>query len=133
MGGFDGFGCEVPVCLSTARMRLICVMSRSARRTFPSTDGRDRVAHIGLLVVHCAHRGRGIVSRLHAGVVAQAVGWGDVEVLRIGIVETNAAVAEPFGQVLCYRPTSGVAPHVSGKMRSSTAIWERALTPQGSG
>lgn len=88
---------------------------------------RSHVAHIGLLVVHAAHRGRGIGSQLHDGVVERAVHWGDVDVLRLGIVATNAAVAEPFWQALGYRPTGEVTPYVSGDVRSLTAIWERAL------
>ena len=90
---------------------------------------RSGVAHIGLLVVHGAHQGRGIGSRVHEGVIAQAVEWGDVVTLRIGIVETNAAVAEPFWRALGYQPTGEVVPYASGDVKSSTAIWERPLSP----
>ena len=88
---------------------------------------RSRVAHIGLLVVHGAHRGRGIGSQLHDGVVEQAVQWGDVDVLRIGIVATNAAMAEPFWQALGYQPTGETTPYSYGDVNSTTAIWARAL------
>lgn len=88
---------------------------------------QPRVAHIGLLVVHGAHRGRGLGSQLHDGVVERAVQRGDVDILRLGIVATNAPVAEPFWQALGYRPTGEVTPYASGDVSSSTAIWERPL------
>lgn len=71
---------------------------------------RFRVAHVGLLVVHGAHRGRGVGSQPHDRVVERTVQWADVYVLRLGIVATNAAVAEPFWQALGYRPMGEVAP-----------------------
>ena len=88
---------------------------------------RSRVAHIGLLVVHGAHRGRGIGRQLHDGVVERAVHWGDVDILRLGIVATNAAIAEPFWQALGYQPTGETTPYSYGDVNSTTAIWERAL------
>ena len=47
--------------------------------------------------------------------------------LRLGIVATNAEVAEPFWTALGYRPTGETAPYSAGDVVSSTAIWERDL------
>ncbi len=88
---------------------------------------RPRVAHIGLLVVHASHRGQGLGRSLHDSIVERAVARGDVDILRLGVVATNAEVAEPFWQSLGYRPTGEVAPYASGDVESSTALWERDL------
>jgi GNAT superfamily N-acetyltransferase len=78
-------------------------------------------------VVHGTHRGRGLGREVHDGVVERALEWGDVDVLRLGIVATKAAVAEPSWHALGYRPTGEVTPYDSGDVSSSTAIWERGL------
>ena len=47
--------------------------------------------------------------------------------LRLGIVETNAAVAQPFWTALGYRPTGEVKPYRYDKLTSTVALWERPL------
>ncbi|WP_213280688.1 GNAT family N-acetyltransferase [Cellulomonas hominis] len=94
---------------------------------------RAGVAHVGLLVVHEQRRGRGLGRLLHDRVVEQALGWGDVDRLRLGIVATNADAAEPFWRALGYRPTGEVTEYVSGEVQSSTATWERELVHRGAG
>jgi predicted N-acetyltransferase YhbS len=88
---------------------------------------RPGVAHIGLLVVHGEHHGRGLGRRMHDEVVARAGTWPDVTRTRLGIVATNADVAEPFWGALGYRPTGEARPYDSGPVSSTTAIWEREL------
>lgn len=88
---------------------------------------RAEVAHLGLLVVHGAHRGSGLGRTLHDAVVEQAVTWEGIDTLRLGIVATNAQVAEPFWRSCGYAPTGEVKPYAAGTVTSSTAIWERSL------
>lgn len=90
---------------------------------------RPRVAHIGLLVVHGSHRGRGLGKTLHGHVLERALAWNDVETLRLSIVATNAEVAEPFWKALGYHPTGEVASYAAGQVESTAAIWERPLFP----
>jgi len=90
---------------------------------------RPAVAHIGLLVVHGAHRGTGVGRALHDVVVEQGLAWGEIDTLRLGIVATNATVAEPFWRSCGYAPTGEVKPYAAGTVTSSTAIWERSLAP----
>lgn len=89
---------------------------------------RPGVAHIGLLVVHGQRRGQGLGRAMHDRVVEHLACWGEVDTLRLAIVATNAEAAQPFWELLGYRPTGEVKPYDSGAVSSSAAIWERRLT-----
>lgn len=47
--------------------------------------------------------------------------------LRLGIVATNAAVAEPFWRALGYTPTGETKPYRYDHLESTVALWERPL------
>lgn len=101
------------------------------------------VTFVGLLVVRGDRQGSGLGRAMHDAVV----GWlrGDVPAgagaglgaavgampvvarLRLGIVETNAAVAEPFWRALGYAPTGETKPYRYDHLVSTVALWERAL------
>ncbi|PQZ53486.1 MULTISPECIES: GNAT family N-acetyltransferase [unclassified Microbacterium] len=85
------------------------------------------VAHVGLLLVHGQHQGKGLGRLLHDHVVERALAWRDVDTLRLSIVATNAEIAEPFWQALDYHPTGETAPYTAGNVESTAAIWERPL------
>ena len=87
----------------------------------------QRTAHIGLLIVHGAHEGEGIGRALHEYALSQVRSWKGVDTLRLGIVETNAAAAEPFWSKLSYRPSGRVVPFVEGPVKTSVAVWTRPL------
>ncbi|KQS07375.1 hypothetical protein ASG04_14655 [Curtobacterium sp. Leaf183] len=87
-------------------------------------------AYIGLLVVHGRRHGQGLGRSMHDAVLARVRGVSGVERIRLGIVATNAAVAEPFWRALGYRPNGVVQPHRYDRFESTVALWER---PVGSG
>jgi len=87
------------------------------------------VAFVGLLVVRGGRHGGGIGWTMHEAVVRfvrQASG-GAVDRLRLGIVDTNASVAEPFWRALGYAPTGERKPYRYDRLESTVALWERAL------
>jgi Acetyltransferases len=86
-------------------------------------------AHVGLLLVHGSHEGSGFGRALHEHVLTQVRDWEGVDTLRLGIVETNAAGAEPFWCKLGYRPTGRVVPFVEGRIQTTVAVWTRPLEP----
>ncbi|MGO1319637.1 MAG: GNAT family N-acetyltransferase [Galactobacter sp.] len=90
-------------------------------RAWPRPD----VAHIGLLFVHGAHGGAQLGLRMHREVLSLAASWPGIHRLRIGIVETNADVAEPFWATQGYTPTGETSVFESGPVVSRTRIWER--------
>ncbi len=85
------------------------------------------VGYVGLLVVHGARQHQGLGRALHQEVVREASRAG-LERLRLGIVATNAEVAEPFWTALGYRATGEVKPYRYDKLTSTVALWERTLT-----
>ncbi|MDR6574755.1 GNAT superfamily N-acetyltransferase [Curtobacterium sp. 320] len=98
------------------------------------------VAYIGLLVVRGGEQGRGLGRAMHDAVVERvraASGRSGmersrleclrVERLRLGIVASNAAVAEPFWRALGYEPTGEEKPYRYDHLVSTVALWERAL------
>jgi GNAT superfamily N-acetyltransferase len=87
----------------------------------------EQTAHIGLLLVHGDHEGQGIGRTLHDHVLSLVRGWEGVDTLRLGIVETNAAGAEPFWSRLGYRPTGRVVPFIEGPVETTVAVWTRPL------
>lgn len=84
-------------------------------------------AYIGLLVVRGGEHGRGLGRSMHDGVVDLARGTPGVERLRLGIVATNAAVAEPFWRRLGYLPTGEQKPYRYASVESTVVLWERPL------
>lgn len=72
------------------------------------------------------HR-QGIERQLHDRVLEEIRGWGGIERVEIGIVATNASVAEPFWRALGYAETGRVRPWRYGGLVSSTARWELQL------
>lgn len=88
------------------------------------------VAYIGLLVVRGDAHGRGLGRAMHhavIGFVRSAPAAARVDRLRLGIVGTNASVAEPFWWALGYRPTGETKPYRYDHLESTVALWERAL------
>ncbi|MCC8907466.1 GNAT family N-acetyltransferase [Curtobacterium sp. GD1] len=103
------------------------------------------VAYIGLLVVRGGEQGRGLGRAMHDAVVGRvraasgrsAVGRSGVERsgverlrverLRLGIVASNASVAEPFWRALGYEPTGEEKPYRYDHLVSTVALWERPL------
>jgi GNAT superfamily N-acetyltransferase len=86
-----------------------------------------QTAHIGLLLVHGAHEGMGAGRALHDHLLGVVRGWPGIDTLRLGIVETNAAGAEPFWTKLGYRPTGRVVPFIDGPVETTVAVWTRPL------
>jgi GNAT superfamily N-acetyltransferase len=91
------------------------------------------VAYIGLLVVRGGEQGRGLGRAMHVAVVERvraASGRSGMERsrrLRLGIVASNASVAEPFWRALGYEPTGEEKPYRYDHLVSTVALWERAL------
>lgn len=83
------------------------------------------VAFVGLLVVRGGAHRRGLGRRMHDAVVDLARSASTVTRLRLGIVATNAAVAEPFWRALGYEPTGETKPYRYDHLRSTVALWER--------
>lgn len=82
-------------------------------------------AYIGLLIVHGDHLGRGAGRELHDAVLDRVVRESSAERMRLGVVESNAAVAEPFWRALGYRPTGERKPYRYDKLVSTVSLWER--------
>lgn len=87
----------------------------------------DAVAFIGLLVVRGDRGRRGLGRAMHDAVVDQLRATPGTERLRLGIVATNATVAEPFWRALGYEPTGERKPYRYDHLTSTVALWERRL------
>lgn len=85
-------------------------------------------AYVGLLVVHSDHQGNGLGRELHDAILQRAGRTAGFTRMRLGIVQTNAAVAEPFWRRLGYRPTGEHKPYQYDHLTSTVALWERAVT-----
>ncbi|MFJ3035729.1 GNAT family N-acetyltransferase [Curtobacterium pusillum] len=84
-------------------------------------------AFIGLLVVRGDRHGQGLGRAMHDAVVERARAVSTVDRLRLGIVATNARVAEPFWRALGYEPTGETKPYRYDHLESAVALWERAV------
>lgn len=84
------------------------------------------VGYIGLLVVHGSRQHQGLGRAMHDEVVGAALRAG-LHRLRLGIVATNAQVAEPFWTALGYRATGEVKPYRYDHLTTTVALWERPL------
>ncbi|WP_144712628.1 GNAT family N-acetyltransferase [Curtobacterium pusillum] len=85
------------------------------------------VAYIGLLVVRGGRQGAGVGRAMHDAVVERVRTVSGVERLRLGVVATNAEVAEPFWRALGYEPTGERGPYRYDHLESTVALWERRL------
>ena len=85
-------------------------------------------AFIGLLVVAGDKHKQGLGRRLHDAVVARARDeCGADGKLRLAIVDTNKAEAEPFWRALGYAPTGEIRPYRYDNLKSSAALWQRPV------
>lgn len=82
-------------------------------------------AHIGLLLTDGAREGQGLGRTLHTAVVEELLELRTVETLRLAIVDTNAAVAEPFWMKMGYSATGEAVPYESGAVSSTARVWVR--------
>ncbi len=88
-------------------------------------------AFVGLLVVRGDRQGSGLGRALHDAVLVhlrQVPGAASLGRLRLGIVATNAAGAEPFWRALGYEPTGEQKPYRYDHVTSTVALWERPLS-----
>ena len=92
-------------------------------RGYPSAD----VAYVGLLIVRGDRHGRGFGRLLHDRVMDRLLAHGGMRRMRLGIIATNASVAQPFWSTLGYRPTGEEKPYRYDKLTSTVTIWERDL------
>jgi len=83
-------------------------------------------AYIGLLVVRGERQQEGLGAAMHEAVVDRLRRTG-TERLRLGIVATNAEVAEPFWRALGYEPTGERKPYRYDHVESTVALWERPV------
>ncbi|WP_431813756.1 GNAT family N-acetyltransferase [Kocuria sp. cx-455] len=83
------------------------------------------IAHIGLLLTDGAREGQGLGRALHTAVVEELFGRCSVDTLRLSIVDTNAAVVEPFWEKMGYSATGEAVPYESGAVSSTARIWVR--------
>jgi ribosomal protein S18 acetylase RimI-like enzyme len=84
-------------------------------------------AHIGLLITDGARGGQGFGRMMHGAVVDRLAQHGDIETLRLSIVETNAAIAEPFWRRMGYRATGALKPYAGGTVPSTARVWVRPV------
>ena len=82
-------------------------------------------AHIGLVMTDGAREGQGLGRTLHTAVVQELLELRTVETLRLSIVDTNAAVAEPFWIKMGYSATGEAVPYESAAVSSTARIWVR--------
>ncbi|NNU28806.1 GNAT family N-acetyltransferase [Isoptericola sediminis] len=92
-------------------------------RGWPTADQ----AHLGLLAIAASRHRQGLGRALHAAVEERAETWPEIVRLRLGVVDTNRAAAEPFWRALGYAPTGESAPFVSGSVRTRARIWVRPV------
>lgn len=86
-------------------------------------------AYIGLLIVRGDRHGSGYGREIHETVLALVQQQSCAVRMRLGIVETNAAAAEPFWRTLGYRPTGERKPYRYDKLTSTVHLWERPILP----
>ncbi|WP_439692690.1 GNAT family N-acetyltransferase [Curtobacterium sp. SP.BCo] len=85
-------------------------------------------AFVGLLLVRGDRHRQGIGRAVHDAVVERVrASVPEVGRLRLGIVQTNAAVAEPFWRALGYAPTGEEKPYGYDHLSSTVALWERGV------
>ncbi len=83
--------------------------------------------YVGLLIVHGEHHGKELGRELHDAILQRARNTATIQRMRLGIVATSAAVAQPFWQRLGYRPTGERKPYYYDHLTSTVTLWERAI------
>ncbi len=86
------------------------------------------VIYVGLLIARRVHRGKGLGHELHDAILQRALEEPAFTRMRLGIVQTNAKIAEPFWRRRGYRPTGEQKPYRYDHLTSSVTLWERPIT-----
>jgi len=83
---------------------------------------------IGLLEVHGAHQGKG-VGRTAYELVERYVGenWPEIRIMRLAVVDTNAAAATPFWVRQGFEATGEAKPYRYDKLESVARLYEKRL------
>lgn len=84
-------------------------------------------AYIGLLVVHGKRQGEGLGRVLHDRILRRVHQELPIIRVRLGLVATNAAAAEPFWSALGYWATGESKPYRHDQLTSTVALWERPI------
>lgn len=121
---------DLPYATSPSQKFSLCLSARAevlayadVIRAWP-TPG---TAHIGLLMAHGAHHGRGLGRLMHETVLAHARRWPGITTMRIVILDANADLAAPFWRALGYRATGEEKPFDSDLVNTVGRVWERPL------
>jgi GNAT superfamily N-acetyltransferase len=88
---------------------------------------------VGLLLIDGTRQGQGLGRQLHEAVLDHVATWPEITRLRIGIVDTNREVAEPFWRALGYAPSGESKRYSYDRLESTTRIWTRPVRPGGAG
>lgn len=91
-------------------------------RSFPSEDK----AMIGLLLLSESHQAKGLGSKAYAEVEKLCLSWPEIEIARIGVVQTNAAVL-PFWLKVGFTDTGARRPFEQGRVQSETIVLEKKI------
>lgn len=90
---------------------------------FPS----EEVVHVGLALVDGQAQGRGVGRALHDAYLSAIRQHPNISTLRLGIVATNAEVAEPFWRALGYTPSGEVKEFSQGDVVSTVEVFTRPV------
>lgn len=91
------------------------------------------IASVGLVVVRADWQGQGLGRQVHDAVLHRVRRDSSADLMRLGVIETVAAMAEPFVQALGYTPTGHKKPYSYDKLTSTVSIWERPVDPEPGG
>lgn len=85
------------------------------------------VTFIGLLVTAGDQSRRGLGRSIYEYVLAEIRRWQGISVVRLGIVASNAEVAEPFWRSLGFARTGESKPYIDGTVTSTVTLWEYSI------
>ena len=85
----------------------------------------EEFAHIALALVDGQAQGRGVGRALHDAYLGAIRQHPNISTLRLGIVATNAEVAEPFWRALGYTPSGEVKDFSQGDVVSTVEVFTR--------
>lgn len=88
---------------------------------FPSGEH----AHVALALIDGQAQGRGVGRALHDAYLGAVRQHPNISTLRLGIVATNAEVAEPFWRALGYTPSGEVKDFSQGDVVSTVEVFTR--------
>lgn len=91
-------------------------------RSFPI----KKKAMIGLLLLSESRQARGLGAQAYSEVEKLCLSWPEIEIARIGVVQTNAAVL-PFWQKAGFVDTGIRRPFVYGSIQSETIVLEKKI------